>query len=232
MDETYSVKDRIKSVLKIIRRILCMIVLVVLVLIVFCNLFVCLSSKGKMHTVEDGLTDDGYDCVIVLGAGVRYNQPSPLLAERLDAAFAVYEAGAAPKILVSGDHGDKYYNEVAVMRNYLMEKGVPSEDIFMDHAGFSTYETMYRAHEVFGVEKAVVVTQKYHLYRAIFDATSFDIYAEGVIATGHVFAEQTYWNLREAAARVKDFFFCLFKPEPTYLGDTIDIHGNGEVTLD
>ena len=173
-----------------------------------------------------------YDCILVLGCGVWEETPSPLLSDRLDAAVKLYHAGAAPKVLVSGDHGRKDYNEVSVMRKYLIDRGVPSEDVFMDHAGFSTYETMYRASDVFGVRKALVVTQEYHLYRALYDASAFGIEAEGAMATGHVFASQAIWNMREAAARVKDFIWCIFKPEPTYRGEKIDIHGNGEVTLD
>ena len=132
---------------------------------------------------------------------------------------------------MSGDHGQKDYDEVSVMRQYALDRGVPSEDIFMDHAGFSTYETMYRAWDIFGVKKAIVVTQKYHLYRALYDAKAFGIHADGVIATGHVFAAQTMWNMREALARVKDFVWCVFKPEPTFRGEKIDIAGNGEETI-
>ena len=196
------------------------------------NLIVRLSVKGRMRSVEESAEKSGYDCILVLGCGVWEETPSPLLSDRLDAAVKLYHAGAAPKVLVSGDHGRKDYNEVSVMRKYLIDRGVPSEDVFMDHAGFSTYETMYRASDVFGVRKALVVTQEYHLYRALYDASAFGIEADGAMATGHVFASQTLWNMREAVARVKDFIWCIFKPEPTYRGEKIDIHGNGEVTLD
>ena len=86
--------------------------------------------------------------------------------------------------------------------------------------------------EIFGIDTAVIVTQEYHLYRALYDARSLGIKCWGVEATGHVFTKQVYWDLREVLARTKDFFYTIFKPEPTYLGDTIDIEGNGEVTLD
>ena len=194
------------------------------------NLIVCLDSRSRMFSVEDSVNKNGYDCIIVLGCGVWGEQPTPLLSDRLDAALALYENGAAPKLLMSGDHGQKDYDEVSVMRQYALDRGVPSEDIFMDHAGFSTYETMYRAWDIFGVKKAVVVTQKYHLYRALYDAKAFGIQADGVIATGHVFAAQTMWNMREALARVKDFVWCVFKPEPTFRGEKIDISENGEET--
>ncbi len=195
------------------------------------NLAVCLSVKDRMYGAEDGVPGGEYDCIIVLGCAVWGDTPGILLSDRLDAAISLYKAGVAPKLLMSGDHGREDYDEVSAMRAYAMEQGVPSEDIFMDHAGFSTYETMCRAHDIFGVNKAVVVTQKYHLYRALYDACAFDIKAVGVIATGHEFAEQTKWDIREVLARVKDFFWCVFKPEPTYRGESIDITGNGEVTI-
>ena len=194
------------------------------------NAAVCLSSKPRMHSAEE-ILPGGYDCIIVLGCGVWGKTATPLLSDRLDAAIALYKAGVAPKLLMSGDHGRKDYDEVSVMRQYALDRGVPSEDIFMDHAGFSTYETMYRAWDIFGVKKAAVVTQKYHLYRALYDARAFGIEADGTVATGHVFAQQPYWEFREALARVKDFIWCIIKPEPTYRGEKIDITGNGEVTL-
>ncbi len=195
------------------------------------NLIVCLPAGKRIGPVS-GQEAKGYDCAIVLGCGVWGDTPSTLLSDRLDAAVALYKAGAVPKLLMSGDHGQKDYDEVSVMRRYAMERGVPSEDIFLDHAGFSTYETMWRASLVFGVKKALVVTQKYHLFRALYDAGAFGIEADGAVAEGHVFASMPIWEARESVARVKDFFWCLLKPAPTYGGDRIDIHGNGEVTLD
>jgi len=205
------------------------------------NLVVLISSNPYMYdkseiSCADDLTQlkgEDVDAIIVLGCGVHGDTPTPLLSDRLDAAIEMYKnAEVAPKILMSGDHGRDNYNEVAVMRQYALDRGVPSEDIFMDHAGFSTYETMYRAKAIFGVDSAVVITQDYHLSRALYDARALGIKSCGVRATGHVFAGQLRWDIRELLARTKDFFFCMFKPEPTFLGDKIDITGNGEVTLD
>ncbi|MBQ6654144.1 MAG: YdcF family protein [Erysipelotrichaceae bacterium] len=196
------------------------------------NVLMCLNSTKRMRSVEECVGKSGYDCIIVLGCGVWGDRPTPLLSDRLDAAIKLYEAGVAGKILMSGDHGQKNYDEVTVMLNYALSHGVRASDIFLDHAGFSTYETMYRAAEVFGVKKAVIVTQKYHLYRALHDAYAMGIEADGTIATGHVFMSQLYWDVREAAARVKDFIWCIFKPLPTYLGEKIDITGDGQVTFD
>lgn len=206
-------------------------VALVLCAMLLLNLIVCLSVKSKMRTLEDSLSEGGYDCIIVLGCGVWGDTPTTLLSDRLDAAIALYRAGVAPKILMSGDHGRTDYDEVNVMRQYALDRGVPSVDIFMDHAGFSTYETMYRAQDIFGVRRAVVVTQKYHLYRALYDAAAFDIEAKGTVATGHEFAGQKRWEAREVLARVKDFIWCIFQPEPTYRGPKIDLKGSGEATL-
>ena len=221
-----------KKTMGLILKILLILVLAAALILGVVNMVVCLSSRSRMRSIADSLEPKGYDCIIVLGCGVWGDTPTPLLSDRLDAAIKLYEAGVAPKLLMSGDHGKTDYDEVSVMRKYALERGVPSEDIFMDHAGFSTYETMYRAKHIFGVEKAVVVTQKYHLYRALYEARAFGIDADGTIAEGHIYASQTLWEIRESLARVKDFFWCILKPRPTYGGEKIDIHGNGEATLD
>ncbi len=215
--------------------------LIAALLVLIFDLTVVFTSKPYMYSKEDitsaadfdQLQDTDVEAIIVLGCGVHGDTPTTLLSDRLDAAIEIYKnAKVAPKILMSGDHGRDNYNEVAVMRQYALDRGVPSEDIFMDHAGFSTYETMYRAKYIFGVDTAVVVTQEYHLYRALYDARALGIKCCGVEATGHEFAGQFYWDCREILARTKDFFYSIFKPKPTYLGDTIDITGSGEVTLD
>ncbi|MBQ3924705.1 MAG: YdcF family protein, partial [Firmicutes bacterium] len=141
-----------------------------------------------------------------------------------------YRNGAAPKLLMSGDDGQVEYNEVKVMLGYAVDAGVPEEDIFLDHAGFSTYESMYRARDVFGVSSMVVVTQKYHEYRALYIAESLGIDVRGVPAEEVDYMGQGYRNFRELLARDKDFLKCIVKPKPTFLGDPIDIHGDGTVT--
>ena len=118
------------------------------------------------------------------------------------------------KIIMSGDHGREDYDEVNTMKSYAVERGVPSEDIFMDHAGFSTYESMYRAKEIFQTESVIVVTQKYHLYRAVYDAQAFSMKAAGVACDQAVYRGDRYRKLREMLARVKDFGYTILKPEP------------------
>lgn len=170
------------------------------------------------------------DCILVLGAAVRGDTPSKMLRDRLDVGIALYQAGIAPKLLLSGDNGQQYYNEVTVMLRYSLEAGVPAEDIFLDHAGFSTYESMYRAGAVFQVERAVIVTQGYHLSRALYDARGLGLEAVGVASDQQVYGGQDYRDLREIAARVKDFFMVILKPEPTFLGPVIPIGGDGRTT--
>jgi vancomycin permeability regulator SanA len=131
---------------------------------------------------------------------------------------------------MSGDHGRKEYDEVNKMKEVAVQNGVPADNVFMDHAGFSTYESMYRARDVFQVEKMVIVTQEYHLYRAVYNARKLGIDAYGFAADRLEYP--IYNDAREALARLKDFFYCIAQPEPTYLGEKISIKGSGNVTDD
>ncbi len=175
------------------------------------------------------------DCVLVLGAGVwEGDRPSPVLQDRLLYGIALYESGAASRMLMSGDHGRKEYDEVNVMKAFAIERGVPSGHIFMDHAGFSTYESMYRARDIFKAQRIIIVTQQYHLYRAVYIARSLGLDAYGVAVSDAYTAQihRNLRNLREMFARVKDFFYCMIKPLPTYLGEAIPVSGNGDLTND
>ena len=201
-----------------------------LIIIFGINLYVKSSTKQSIMSIND-LNKD-YDAILVLGAGLRNGKPSPVLKDRLDTAYEVYENGASNKIIVSGDHGTKTYDEVNVMKDYLTNKGVPSEDIFMDHAGFSTYESIYRAKEIFKAKRIVIVTQEYHLYRALYIANKLGLEAYGVGADPRQYVGATYREIREILARDKDFIKCIFKPKPTYLGETIPVSGNGDITND
>lgn len=203
-------------------------------------LLMCISAYMKHETVKR-ITDqaDMYeshmqaDCILVLGAGVKEDGTvSDMLRDRLDTGIALYKAGVAPKMLMSGDHGRVHYDEVNTMKQYAMEQGVPSEDIFMDHAGFSTYESMYRAKEIFKAERIVTVTQKYHMYRALYIADRLGLSADGVSSDLHIYRGQSTREARELLARTKDFFVCMIKPKPEYLGDVIPISGSGDATND
>lgn len=221
-----------KGGLKRILVILCIVFALAVVFFVGSNLLIIGIEKKKVVSDEE-LTDFKADCILILGAGVKDNGvPSNMLTDRLEVGFRLYEAGVAPKILVSGDHGRENYDEVNSMKKYLMDKGVPGEDIFMDHAGFSTYESMFRAKNIFGVSSLVVVTQEYHLYRSLYICDRMNMEARGVSADLRTYVGTKRRNIREWLARDKDIFTCLFKINPNYLGDKIDIHGDGNVTND
>ena len=216
---------------KIIKYLIILIV-VGISIILSINFYVILSTKKQIVDLSNLKNKNDYDCIIVLGAGIWGDRPSPMLQDRLDEAIKLYEEGKAPKIIMSGDNGQEGYDEVNVMKDYAIEKGIPSEDIFMDHAGFSTYESIYRAKEIFQVKKAIIVTQKYHLYRALYIANKLDLDVIGVGADPRTYSGQTFREAREILARNKDFVQVIFKIKPTYLGETIPVSGDGNITND
>ena len=215
-----------KKVLKYLIIIIAMILIVILGI----NFYVKFSTKNQIIKESEYTKLSDIDCIIVLGAGIWGDKPSPMLEDRLLEGIKLYKNNVSSKIIMSGDHGKEEYDEVNIMKNYAIENGIPSENVFMDHAGFSTYESIYRAKEIFEAKKVVIVTQKYHLYRALYIANQLGLEAYGVGADPRQYVGATYRELREILARDKDFVKCLFKPEPTYLGDTIPVSGNGDVT--
>ncbi len=169
---------------------------------------------------------------IVLGARVGPgDRPSPMLADRLETGVQLYRLGKVRKLLLSGDHGDVSYDEVNAMRRYVLERGVPAEDVFMDHAGFSTFDTMYRARHVFRVTNALVVTQEFHLARAVYTGQALGLDAAGVSADRRPYAGTNRLRLREWFARCKAFAqLHLLRSEPRALGPEIPITGDGTTT--
>lgn len=171
------------------------------------------------------------DCVLVLGCGVLSDgTPTHMLYDRVSVGISAWEAGASDKLLMSGDHGRTDYNEVAAMKQQAMEAGIDADAIFCDHAGFSTYESLYRARDIFGVKKVIIVTQRYHLYRALFIARQLGLEAYGIPADLRPYSGQIYREIREMAARCKDMVYCLVEPAPKYLGEEIPITGKGSET--
>ena len=182
-------------------------------------------------TAEQAAELDGIDCIIILGCQARADgTPSDMLRDRLTRGIELYTLGAAPKLLMSGDHGRVEYDEVGTMKQYAIDAGIPSADIFKDHAGFSTYETVYRAKEVFAARRVIIVTQAYHLYRALYIAEKLGLEAYGVASDYHTYVGQSMREGREILARCKDFAISVWKPEPTFLGDVIPVSGSGDVT--
>ncbi len=171
---------------------------------------------------------------LVLGALVYENgNVSPILADRLDVGIELYNKKTVDKLLLSGDHGQKEYDEVNAMKNYVLLYDIDDKDIFLDHAGFNTYQSMYRAKEVFEADKLIIVTQSFHLPRAVYIARKLGIDAYGVASDKHYYPKINQYKQREFLARCKDFILVNFlKPKPKYLGEVIDLTGNGQVTFD
>ncbi len=202
-------------------------------------LFVCLVNTFMIGYASRFILTAGQaaaldsDCVLVLGARVYEDGSlSAVLEDRMAVGVQLYQAGAGKKLLLSGDHGQRRYDEVGSMKAYAQNAGVPDDDIFLDHAGFSTYESAVRAAKVFGVKRCVVVTQSFHLTRAVTLLRAQGIEAYGVPSDLRPYKNHYYNEIRELGARVKDLFYMIFRPAPTYLGEPIDIGGSGAVTFD
>ena len=221
-----------KRKLKKILMIFIILIAAVSIIVFSINAYVKVSTKNRIIKDNAYSNLEDIDCIIVLGAGVWGENPSPMLEDRLLEGIKLYENNVAPKIIMTGDHGRKEYDEVNVMKKFAMDKGVPSGDIFMDHAGFSTYESLYRAKEIIEADKVIIVTQEYHLYRALYIARALGIEAYGVASDPRQYVGATYREIREILARNKDFVKCIFKPKPTYLGEVIPVFGDGNVTND
>ncbi len=169
--------------------------------------------------------------VIVLGASVYQNgNLSPILMDRVDSALELYNAGKAKRFLLSGDHGQENYDEVTSMKDYLIERGVPKTDIFLDHAGFDTYASMYRSHYIFEVDNAIVVTQNFHLPRALYIADRLGLNYIGFAADKRQYQSIENLEYRENLANLKAFWEVLTGKEPTYLGDRIPITGDSNAS--
>ena len=196
------------------------------------NFYVILTTRNNIITIEEAKNLDDIDCILVLGAGVYENKPRPMLEDRILTGIDLYNNGVAKKIIMSGDHGQEDYDEVNVMKNYAVEKGINSSDIFMDHAGFSTYDSIYRLKEIFEVDKVVIVTQEYHLYRALYIAKNLGIEAYGVSSNLRDYPGQLKREVREILARDKDLVKVIFKPQSTYMGEVIPVTGDGNITND
>lgn len=216
---------------------------ILLILIILClagTATVLIISSYIKHAVSDDIYVgeaagqlEKVDCILVLGAGLRPDgTPSLVLTDRLNRGIELYKAGVSDRLLMSGDHGRTGYNEVKAMKQYAMDAGVPENDIFMDHAGFSTYESLYRARDVFEVKSLAIVTQPYHVYRATYAAKKLGLKAYGTPSAETVYQNAWMMEVREKLARTKEFFNLLIRPEPTYLGDRIPISGTGTVTDD
>lgn len=206
----------------------------VLAVLSIINAVVIGATDKFVHSIDELDDLEKADCVLVLGSLVYSDDRlSHVLQDRVDYAIKIYKAGKADKLLFTGDHGQTEYDEVNAMMNYAVKKGVPKEDIFLDHAGFSTYESMVRARDVFCVSDVIIVTQKFHISRALYIANKLGLNATGVNSNPRRYLNAAKDAMRESLARVKDFFYVnIFRPEPKYLGETIPIFGDSSLTHD
>ena len=223
---------KIKTAIRKIIKASLIIFAIILACVSIPNLIMYFSVRDSVIPIDE-VDLSGADCILILGAGVRDDgSPSNMLEDRLKIGIELYNNGVSDKLLMSGDHGSENYNEVGCMKNYALDCGVSEDNIFLDHAGFSTYESIYRAKEIFGAENIVIVTQEYHLYRALYIAKELNINAVGVPADLRTYIGQSVRETREIAARAKDFIYTIVKPAPTYLGEKIPLEASGTVTDD
>ncbi|MDD4378274.1 MAG: ElyC/SanA/YdcF family protein [Eubacteriales bacterium] len=231
---------------KKIKRTLYFLVIITIIIFIAClsiNGHVVIKEKGNIVYSKDSRTKEinqedltklkemKADSILVLGAGVYEDgTPTPMLKDRLDTGIELYKAGVADKILLTGDNGQEEYNEIHTMLTYVKNKGIPAEDIFCDHAGFSTYDSLYRAKDIFKNRKLIVVTQTYHLYRALYIGNKLGMETLGVGSDQEKYSGQYMREAREILARIKDYFKVKMKSKSLLGGEAIPINGNGIIS--
>lgn len=197
------------------------------VVLVGVNAWIVLSSKADIRTLDETATHafpGGVDCIVVLGASVYADGSlSPILENRVDAAIELYNKGLAPAIIMSGDGREANYDEPGAMKDYAVSRGVPANDVYCDPGGYHTYDTMWRVSNVFGAESCMVVTQEYHLYRAVFDAHGVGMDATGVVSDEGTYENQFWYDVREWAGRMQDCGQVLIGAVPDNPGAAINL---------
>ncbi|MCL1929478.1 MAG: YdcF family protein [Treponema sp.] len=201
---------------------------------IFINIWMVLSARNYIYT--DINSTPPRTAVLVLGSMTYGTTLSHVLHDRVIGGIQLIENNKGKKLLLSGDHGQIRYDEVNAMRLFVLDKSpdIPQENIFMDHAGFNTWDSMYRARDVFEVKDIIIVTQEFHIARAVCIARNLGLDAVGYAVNQNRFSKATirYWGFREYMARVKAFLSIVTKPKPRYLGDKIPITGDGRLTWD
>lgn len=191
------------------------------------------NKVSKAHIYSDASDIQPSYVGLVLGASVRPDKSlSPILQDRVDSAYELYEKGIIKKFLLSGDHGQEDYDEVNAMKDYLNKKGVPDSDIFLDHAGFDTYDSMYRARTIFEVDELIVITQEFHLPRAIYVGQHMDLKVTGYIADKREYSGNSHFKRREWLANIKAWIELHINKKPTYDGPKIPITGDSSLSHD
>lgn len=190
-------------------------------------------SSGADYLYENLENVPEAQVALILGARVFDDgRLSNMMQDRADSALELYESGKVNRLIMSGDHGTKTYDEVNTVKDYLLEKGVREEDLFLDHAGFDTYDSLYRARDIFGVKSLIVVTQKYHLPRTVYIGRSLGMEVYGYVADRREYLGM-FWNeLRESLARSKAFLDVVSGAKPKFLGEMIPIEGDSRLSWD
>jgi SanA protein len=212
-----------KNKLKKYFKIFLYLAIIGLVSMVSVNYYV--KSSTKKHIYYSIKKFPKNDVGIIFGAGINGDQPSKYLKDRLDAGILLYKAKRINKILLSGDNGSDEHDELTVMKNYCFTHGVDTTKIFIDYAGFDTYSTMYRAKHIFNIKKATLISQEYHLNRAIYIGQKLGIKSVGYSANNGEYLGYKYVTFREYGSIFKSFFDVLINREPHFLGNPIDING-------
>ncbi len=170
------------------------------------------SVSNKIISAAEAASLENIDYILVLGAGLRQDgSPSDMLSDRLKVGVSLVEKGVCDNILMSGDNSGEHYNEVEAMSLFATQQGIANEKIILDGKGFSTYESVFNAVNEYGAKRIIIVTQEYHLYRALYIAKALGIDAWGVHADLRSYRGQSYRNLREHLARFKDFILTVEK---------------------
>lgn len=205
--------------------------LVSVVLVIAVNIIVVVSSTAFI-SADLGKIPDA-DVGLILGAKVFDDgRLSHMMQDRADSAVELYEAGKVKKLIMSGDHGTTAYDEVNTVKDYLLEKGVKPEDLFLDHAGFDTYDSLYRARDIFEAKSLIVVTQKFHQPRAVFIGRSLGIDVHGYIADKREY-QGILWNeFREIISRTKADIDVMTGAKPKFLGEKIPLDGDSTLSWD
>lgn len=192
-----------------------------------------IDSVSKAYIFQKSGDIPKTQAVLILGASVFADgRLSDMLKDRADTAMELYRAGKAEKILASGDHGVLKYDETNAMKKYLLSQGIPSEDVFLDYAGFDTYDSVYRAKEIFGAKSLIISTQDFHLPRAVYIAKNLGIDVYGISADKHAYGGIEKNRLREIFAKVKAFLDVNFHAKPEFLGKQIPLEGDGRKSWD
>ena len=218
----------------ILKRILLLGIVFPLCLIILINLVIILSTNKYVYQEND--TIPSKHTALILGAKTYNGYLSSVLKDRVDAGISLVRKNQAKVLLLSGDHGRIEYDEVNNMKQYVLKMypDLENRNIFLDHAGFDTYDSIVRAKEIFCVDSVIIVTQSFHINRALYIARSIGIDAIGLSLSESAYDQKTrlIWISREILARIKAFFDVLIKSKPKFLGEKIPVSGDGRLSWD